>query len=209
MEILNIEKNAKNYGIPVIRTESHNFLQNLVKKVQPKNILEIGTAVGFSGILMLSECDGNLTTIEHNKDYVKQAKKNFAKNKMLSRVKIVEGDCMVEIAKMVASEKYNEHFDMIFLDGPKAQYNLLLPSLVLLLKQGGTFVADNVLFRGYIQGESTAPTKRYKTIIKRLNEFLENCKNNPNLTDFCLETIEDGIVVAKKVIKWNTNKSNF
>ena len=198
MEISNIESNAKNYGIPVIRTESHNFLQNLVKEKQPKNILEIGTAVGFSGILMLSESDANFVTIEHNKAFVKQAKKNFSKNNLSSRVKILEGDCMVEIAKMVSSENYDNFFDMVFLDGPKARYNLLLPSLLLLLKKGGTFVADNVLFRGYIQGEQTAPTKRYKTIIKRLNEFIENCKNNPDLTNFELKNIEDGIIVATK-----------
>ena len=198
MEISNIELKAKNYGIPVIRTESHNFLQNLVKNKQPKTILEIGTAVGFSGMIMLSECEAELTTIEHNKEFVKQAKKNFSKNNFSSRVNIIEGDCMVEIAKMLASEKYDNHFDMIFLDGPKAQYDLLLPSLIMLLKKGGTFVADNVLFRGYIQGKTQAPTKRYKTIIKRLNEFIENCKNNPNLTNFELKDIEDGIIIATK-----------
>ena len=199
MEISNIYKKAKNYGIPVIRTESHNFLQQITRKHNPKHILEIGTAVGYSGIIMLDSCDGDLLTIEHNKDFVKQANKNFKNNNMQSRVKIIQGDCMVEIAKLLASEKYNNYFDMIFLDGPKAQYDLLLESLIMLLKPNGVFVADNVLFRGYVQGEINAPTKRYKTIIKRLNTFIENCKNNPNLTNFTLNSIEDGIIFAQKV----------
>ena len=69
----------------------------------------------------------------------------------------------------------------------------------MLLADGGTFVADNVLFRGYVSGETAAPTRRYKTIIKRLNEFIENCINHQFLTDFKLENIEDGIIFAKKV----------
>ena len=68
-----------------------------------------------------------------------------------------------------------------------------------MLKPSGTFIADNVLFRGYVQGDTKAPTRRYKTIIKRLNEFIENCKNNPSLEKFELNNIEDGIIFAKKV----------
>ena len=199
MEISKIYNNAKNYGIPVIRTESHNFLEQIVSKEKPANILEIGTAVGYSGIIMLSTCNANLVTIEHNKQLIKQAKKNFKSHGLSSRVKIIEGDCMVEIAKMVSSKNYDGYFDFIFLDGPKAQYDLLLKSLLVLLKPNGTFVADNVLFRGYVNGESKAPTKRYKTIVKRLNDFIENCKNNPKFSKFELINIEDGIIFAKKV----------
>ena len=200
MEITKIKNNAKDYGIPIIRSKSHEYLEQLVKDKAPKRILEIGTAVGYSGITMLKASpEATLLTIEHNPDFIKQAKKNFAKQGLKNRVNIVYGDCLVEIAKMIASKDYDEYFDFIFLDGPKAQYDMMLNSLVMLLSKNGTFVADNVLFRGYVNGENTAPTKRYKTIIKRLNEFIENCKKHPNLTDFKLETIEDGIVFAKKV----------
>lgn len=200
MEISKIKTNAKDYGIPIIRSKSHEYLENLVKKEQPKRILEIGTAVGYSGITMLQASPGaTLVTIEHNPDVIKQANKNFAKQGLKNRVNIIYGDCLVELAKMVASKEFDGHFDFIFLDGPKAQYDMMLNSLVMLLAPNGTFVADNVLFRGYVNGETTAPTKRYKTIIKRLNEFIENCKNHQKLTNFKLETIEDGIVFAKKV----------
>ena len=67
-----------------------------------------------------------------------------------------------------------------------------------MLTKNGTLVADNVLFRGYVEGDNKAPTRRYKTIIKRLNTFIENCKNNPQIVEFNLKNTEDGIIIAKK-----------
>lgn len=199
MENQNIYKKAKAYGVPVVRTESHKLLKKIVKEHQPKHILEIGTAVGYSGISILEECDGDLVTIEHNKDYIKQAKRNFKSNNIHKRVKIINGDCMVELAKMINSKQFDCYFDFIFLDGPKAQYNAMLDSLIILLKPNGVLLVDNVLFRGYISGDKKAPTRRYKTIIKRLNIFIENCKNHHLLTDFNLFLIDDGLIFAKKV----------
>lgn len=189
---------AKKYGVPIVRTKSHELLEDFVKKANPKNILEIGTAVGYSGIIMLKSSTAKLVTIEHNKSYIKLAKKNFKKFKVHSRVKLLQGDCHVKIAEMVASDKFKEYFDFIFLDGPKAQYGLLLNNLLYLLRQNGTLVVDNVLFHGYIEGENTPPTKRFKTIIKRLNKFIEICKNHKKLYDVKLIDTEDGILYAKK-----------
>ena len=198
-EILSgVEQKARVYGVPVIRTESHKILEKIVADISPKHILEIGTAVGYSGITMLSACSGDLVTIEHNGDLIAEAKKNFEKFGLKERVKIISGDCHIELAKMLASGDFDEHFDFIFLDGPKAQYNLLIDGLILLLARGGTLVADNVLFRGYVEGKTSAPTKRYKTIIKRLNEFIQNVKDNPKLTDFEMIDIEDGMIKVKK-----------
>lgn len=198
MELNNIETNAKLYGVPIIRTESHEILAKLVKENNPKHILEIGTAVGYSAITLLENSTGNIVTIEHNKAFAKTAKANLKKAKLNSRAKVIFGDCMVVLAKMLASKKYENYFDFIFLDGPKAQYNSMLNMLLLLLKPHGIFVADNVLFRGYVLGDNSAPTKRYKTIIKRLNEFIENCKNCPELYEFSLNNTEDGMIIAKK-----------
>lgn len=193
-----IRKNAKIYGVPIIRTQSHKILQDEVKKAEPKHILEIGMAVGYSGISMLEVGDADLVTIEHNKDYIKQARQNFKKAGFLDRVTILEGDCLVVLAEMVASKKYEGYFDFIFLDGPKAQYQRMLELLIILLKSGGTLIVDNVLFRGYVAGESVPPTKRYKTIIDRLNEFIEKCKNHPKLVKFKLISTEDGMIYATK-----------
>lgn len=199
MNISEIYTNAKSYGVPVIRNESHKILKETILKSNPKHILEIGTAVGYSGILMLENSTADLTTIEHNKIYFKQAKKNFKSHNLSKRVNIIFEDCLVAIAKIIASKKYDNYFDFIFLDGPKAQYDLLLEGLIKLLSPNGTLIVDNVLFRGYVENKETAPTRRYKTIIKRLNNFIENCKNNPNLVNFELKNTEDGIIIANKV----------
>ena len=192
---------AKQYAVPIVRTKSHSILENLIKKNNPKCILEIGTAIGYSGIIMLKSSSAKLVTIEHNKNYVKLAKSNFKKFKVNKRVKILFGDCHVKIAKMVADNKYKDYFDFIFLDGPKAQYSLLLENLIYLLKPNGTLVVDNVLFRGYTTNEQIAPTKRFKTIIKRLNDFIDMCKNHKELYDIKLIDTEDGILYAKKISK--------
>ena len=192
---------AKQYAVPIVRTKSHNILENLIKKNNPKCILEIGTAIGYSGIIMLKSSSAKLVTIEHNKNYVKLAKSNFKKFKVNKRAKILFGDCHVKIAEMVADNKYKDYFDFIFLDGPKAQYSLLLENLIYLLKPNGTLVVDNVLFRGYTTNEQVAPTKRFKTIIKRLNDFIDMCKNHKELYDIKLIDTEDGILYAKKISK--------
>lgn len=192
---------AKQYAVPIVRTKSHSILENLIKKNNPKCILEIGTAIGYSGIIMLKSSSAKLVTIEHNKNYVKLAKSNFKKFKVNKRVKILFGDCHVKIAEMVADNKYKDYFDFIFLDGPKAQYSLLLENLIYLLKPNGTLVVDNVLFRGYTTNEQLAPTKRFKTIIKRLNDFIDMCKNHKELYDVKLIDTEDGILYAKKISK--------
>lgn len=199
MELDSIQSKAKTYGVPIIRTKSHEILEEFTKTHQPEHILEIGTAVGFSGITMLSVCSGDLITIEHNEDFISQAKENFEKFGLSSRVKIISGDCHVELAKLLYSGEFDGFFDMIFLDGPKAQYNLLIDGLILLLKSGGHLVADNVLFRGYVEGTSAVPTRRYKTIIKRLGEFIETCKNHRDLTDFVLNDVEDGMIFVRKI----------
>lgn len=199
MIIKEIEKHANEFGVPIIRSTSHNLLEKIVLQSKPKHILEIGTAIGFSGIIMLKNSSADLVTIEHSKELAKQAMKNFKKEKLQKRVKIITGDCLVETAKMTASQKYDNYFDLIFLDGPKAQYDSMLENLLFLLAPNGYFVADNVLFRGYVENTKSAPTKRYKTIIKRLNTFIENCKNNPKLMNFELKNIEDGIIIAQKV----------
>lgn len=192
---------AKQYAVPIVRTKSHSILENLIKKNNPKCILEIGTAIGYSGIIMLKSSSAKLVTIEHNKNYVKLAKSNFKKFKVNKRVKILFGDCHVKIAEMVADNKFKDYFDFIFLDGPKAQYSLLLENLIYLLKPNGTLVVDNVLFRGYTTNEQIAPTKRFKTIIKRLNDFIDMCKNHNELYDIKLIDTEDGILYAKKISK--------
>ena len=145
MNYQEIKDYAEKYAVPIMRTETSKIIADFVKTNKPKNILEIGTAIGYSGIVMLENSDAELISIEHNKDYIKQAKQNFKLKKLNKRVKIIDSDCLVVLANMVCEEKYRDYFDIIFLDGPKAQYEKMLEMLVLLLKPGGTLIVDDVL----------------------------------------------------------------
>ncbi len=190
-----IKELASRRGVPIIREESHLKLIKLTKKINPLTILEIGTAVGYSGILMLEACpQATLITIEHDLDKVLEARKNFEEAGLAKRATVVHADCNSEVSFMVAEGKFDKYFDMVFLDGPKAQYVKMLDSLIMLTKSGGTIIADNVLFRGYVFGDKTDMPKRYKTIVKRLEMFLNLVKNHPDIADYKLYEIEDGML---------------
>lgn len=184
-------------GVPILKEESHEKLEALVKKYKPTEILEIGTAVGYSGIAMLSNSNANLVTIELMEGSHSIAKQNFENAGFASRVTAIHGDCTVVVPELVCDDNNIEKFDFVFLDGPKGQYIKMLDCLLLLLKKGGVLVADNVLFRGFVEGEQKFP-RRYKTIVKRLREFIETCKTHPELEFVELDHVGDGMLVAKK-----------
>lgn len=188
---------ANRRGVPIIREESHNKLIEIVKKVNPETILEIGTAVGYSGILMLEACpNAKLITIELQEDKVIEARQNFKDKGLEDRVTIIHGDCMQEVSLMVAEGKFDKFFDFVFLDGPKAQYIKMLDALIMLTKSGGTILADNVLFRGYVKDKSLMP-RRFKTIVKRLNMFLNDIETRKDIESHTLYEIEDGMIEFK------------
>jgi len=198
LDIKELIQNANNRGVPIIREASHDILIEEIKKQNPKHILEIGTAVGYSGICMLNNSNADLVTIEHNPKLVCEANKNFAQANLSNRVQVFCRDCVSEIAYMVADDKYNGYFDFIFLDGPKAQYSNMIEGLIMLLAHGGTIVVDDVLFRGYVSGQIKAPTSRFRTIIKRLQNFIEEFLKRNDLVNAKLIEIEDGLLIAQK-----------
>ena len=197
MNYQKIRNFADKYAVPIMRPETSKLIADFVKSNQPKQILEIGTAIGYSGIIMLENSNANLITIEHNKDYIKQARLNFKSFNLTKRVKIIDGDCLVVLANMVCHQENLAKFDLIFLDGPKAQYEKMLDLLILLLKENGTLIVDDVLFHQNLT-QNHRISRRFKTIENRLKNFIEKCKNNQTFSEFKLETIEDGIIFAKK-----------
>ena len=147
--ILKIREDAKNNSIPILRNESCKLLKMLVAISQPKNILEIGTAVGYSGIEMLSQCDNSyLTTIEKDEHSALKAKNNFQLLNLSNRVTQYIDDAINVLPNLT------KKFDLIFLDGPKAQYVKYLPYLINLLNLDGLLIADNVLFQGMVNGKT-------------------------------------------------------
>lgn len=185
-------KEALERGIPVADDETLNFLLLMLRAVKPMKILEIGTAVGLSGVAMLSERpNAKLTTIELEEERFLEAKKNFADFGMTERVNAYLGDAG-EILAMMDGE-----FDFVFLDGPKAQYEKYLFDLKRLMKKGAVLFADDVLLYGWVSGEEPTPQKRH-SIVDKIRSYLETVTAD---ADFITSVLNVGDGVALSVYK--------
>lgn len=185
-----IEYAKENY-VPIIRDKSAKFLYDYVKENNIKNILEIGTAIGFSGSIMLGAGAEKLTTIEIKDKYYNIAKATFEKIGFKDRIQMYLGDAKNIIKDLVDS---NDTYDMIFLDGAKGQYLYYLPDLTKLMKSQGVIFADNVLLQGMVEGADYVPHKK-RTMVVNLRKYLKIVSENPYETE--LVRIEDGIAITK------------
>ena len=187
-----IEKQAHIDGVPIIRKEMESFLRVMIGLSKPKKILELGTAVGYSAILM-SECseDINIVTIENYEPRIIEAKKNIKKAQKEDRITLLEGDAL-EIMKGL-----DETFDFVFMDAAKAQYIYFLPEIMRLLKKGGVLIADNVLQEGDLVESKFATRRRDRTIHTRMREYMYQVKNSPEL-ETTIVPIGDGITMSIK-----------
>ena len=181
---------AKDNFVPIVRPKTSKILIEKVKAINPKKILEIGTAIGYSGLLMLENSNASLITLEKEENYKKIATENFEKYGFKDRVKIVLGDCKDYI------DKEPEMFDFIFLDGPKSHYAEYLPHLLNMLNEDGLIFCDNVLFQGLVRSLEEPP-KKFRTIVNNLRKFLDLTLNDKNLFTEILD-VEDGIALIKK-----------
>ena len=137
---------AEKHGVPIMLADTEQLLKTIVTLKQPKTILEIGTAIGYSGSIML-RCakDARLYTIEMDEQMIALAKQNFAANGVKDRATVFQGDAREIVHKMTGQ------FDLVFLDGPKAQYVDFLPYIKKMMNDGGVLVADNVIFHGFVE----------------------------------------------------------
>lgn len=186
----NIISSSRENFIPIILDDSAKFLVEFCSKNDFLNVLEIGTAVGYSGILILnSSKNAKLTTIEKSREMFDKAKVNFEKYALSNRVNQILGD-----AKDVL-EGLEEKYDFIFLDGPKGQYIKYLPNLLKLLKPNGYLLADNVFFHDKVKKEGFIPHK-HRTIVVNLRNFINEIMSNPMLESEIIE-IGDGLTLSK------------
>lgn len=188
-----IEKEALDSYVPIIRKEMQSFLKWLLVMKKPKRILEVGTAVGFSAILMTEynpvECE--LVTIENYEKRIPIARKNFERAKKDGQITLLEGDA-ADILPTI-----EEPFDFIFMDAAKGQYIHFMPEIMRLLKKDGVLVSDNVLQDGDIIESHYAVTRRNRTIYKRMREYLYELTHHKDLVTVVLP-IGDGITVSTK-----------
>ncbi len=191
-----IEKSARERFIPVILDDSKEELLALVKKIKPKRILEIGTAIGYSGSLMLTcEKDAILDTVELLEERRDEATQNFKKFGVIDRVNSYLGDVNVLLPDIIKDNKY----DLVFIDGPKSKYLNYLNMVISNINKGGYVFCDNVLFRGLVANGKKPPHK-FRTIVVGLRNFLKYIVNNNNFNSEIKEK-GDGIAIIE-ILKW-------
>ena len=193
MDLSQLEKFARERYIPVMLDDTKELLFSTVKERQPKRILEVGTAIGYSGIIMLSASEGaTLNTIEMDETSAALARKNFAEFGVQNRVNVFVGDAREIIPKLTGS------YDFIFLDGPKGQYEVFFPYLTDLLEVNGTLVCDNVLYKGLV--EHVPDNKRHKhiTVARNMRAFLDDITTNERYST-TLHRIGDGVTISTKL----------
>ena len=186
-----IEQEALDTFVPIIRKEMQSFLKVLLSIQKPKKILEVGTAVGFSALLMSEYApeDCQITTIEKYEKRIPIARENFKRAGKEHQITLLEGDAL-EILKGL-----EESFDFIFMDAAKAQYIYYMPEVIRLLNQGGILVSDNVLQDGDIIESRFAVERRNRTIHSRMREYLYALKHEERLLTSIIP-LGDGVAVS-------------
>jgi len=191
-EIEALRQNAFKAEIPVSDDETLNFLCTFLSALKPEKILELGTAVGVSGAVMLENCKyAHLTTVERDEAFYNAAVENFKSLNLSGRVAAICGDA----GEVIESLPENE-FDFIFLDCAKVQYVKYLPRLKKLLKTGGVLLADDVLLFGYITGEVEVPKKR-KMLVEHIKEYLNAVTHDEELSTTVLN-LGNGLAMSVK-----------
>lgn len=194
-EILDrIEKEAIETYVPIIRKEMQQYLKLLLSIKKPEKILEVGTAVGFSALLMAeyNPVPCHITTIENYEKRIPLARENFRRAGKESQITLLEGDA-ADILKTL-----EEPYDFIFMDAAKGQYIHFMPDILRLLAKDGILVSDNVLQDGDIIESRFIVTRRNRTIHKRMRDYLYELTHNEELITSVLP-IGDGITVSTRV----------
>ncbi len=187
-----LEQYAHENGVPIVQKEVASFLKVLCRVHQPKNVLEIGAAIGYSALLMLSSLpDGaRITTIERDESMAAIARENIARFGCADRIDVLSADAGVLL------EALDGPYDMIFMDGAKAHYIYFLPHCIRLLRPGGVLVTDNILYGGMVANRELL-IRRKITIVKRLKKYIDALCRDTRL-ETSLLSIGDGVSVSYK-----------
>ncbi len=178
------------HNIPIISDEVAAFICIQLALVAPRQILEIGTAIGYSGALMLTHSAAHLTTIELNPTNYEIAQRHFADLQLTGRVTTLLGDAAERLDDLP-----HDHYQFIFIDAAKGHYLDYFQKCDKLLEKGGLIIADNVLHKGYVSGEPHP--RRQRTIVQRMDQFIDYVNNQPHYSSALL-SLGDGVMLAVK-----------
>ncbi len=188
-----IAREARAAFVPIIRTETAAFLQTMVAAVRPQRILEVGTAVGYSALLMAQVMPetAHITTIEKFKPRIPLARAHFLEAGMSERITLLEGDAGELLPQLDGT------YEFIFMDAAKGQYIHWLPEILRLMPEGGVLFSDNVLQDGDLIESRFAVERRNRTIHSRMREYLYTLTHMPQLQTSVVP-IGDGVTVSVK-----------
>lgn len=177
---------------PIVQKSTEQLIITLLKILKPRRVLEIGTAVGYSAILMADNLpkDSAIVTVERYKKHADIAVDNVFEAGYEKKIRVVEGEA-AEVLHWL-----DEGFDFVFLDAAKGQYIEFLPDIMRILNKGGVLLSDNILYHGMIEDEDKVERRKI-TIVKRLHMYLEEIMNNPELTTSIIP-IGDGVALSVK-----------
>lgn len=185
-----IEDYATEHAIPIINKISGDLLIAEVQKKAPKSILEIGTAVGYSALLMANHmpADGKIITIEQDAKRIDTAYDYITRAGKIEQIQLLDGDASEILVQL------EDSFDFVFIDAAKGQYLDYLEKIMDKLSDGAVIIADNVLFRGMVMSQEP-PLKRYRTIVKRLREYLDFVNTDPRFSTV-IHPEGDGVAIS-------------
>lgn len=191
MSLTALKLYAQKNNIPITKDDTMDFLMDYINKNQVKDILEIGTAIGY-GCINMALCDSvkHIETVEISTTNYREALINIAKYNLLEKI-----DAHLIDAKWYIDE-CEKTFDLIYLDGPKGQYINYLPKLLEMLNDGGVIIADNIFFHGMVNGEIATPNS-CRSMVNGLRKYVDVVTNDENLESHIYH-IGDGVCVTKK-----------
>lgn len=187
-----LENFARKENIPIIPHETVAYFRFLMETIQPKNILEIGTAIGFSALLMAEHSpNSKITTIDRNPEMIGFAKENFAKFDSRKQITLLEGDAVDVLSTLT------ETYDFVFMDSAKSKYIVFLPEILKHLEVGGVVVLDDIFQGGDIARDIMEVRRGQRTIYRGLQRLFDETLDNPGLTA-SLVPLGDGILMLRK-----------
>ena len=187
-----IREEALATDVPIIKRSSEAFMKSLLKIKRYTNILELGTAVAYSTLIIAENSEAKITTVEKFEPRIKIAKENIKFSKFKDRIELICEDVDIVLKNLVIQ---NKKYDFIFMDAAKAQYIKWLPDIKLLLEDEGVLFSDNILQEGSIIESKFAIDRRDRTIHKRLREYLRALTSDKNLTTSIIP-IGDGVALS-------------
>lgn len=183
---------ARNNNVPIIQDEGLAFLKAIVKLYKPKNILEIGTAIGYSSSLMSIYSGANVYTIERDEVMYNEALKNISDLNLNDKVHIVFKDALE-----ITNELDNLKFDMIFIDAAKGQYTNFFNKFSPLLNDKGIIVTDNMLFHGFLNNKEEIKSRSLRSLMRKLQNYHDFLLNNEDY-DTSIYNLGDGMALSIK-----------